>query len=677
MPRRTAPKQNERKSILVISSRLVSRPDELEGGEETEIAAQISVPTEGGWGWFVVFCSFWSIFLMDGVAFTFGSLLEDITKDLKTSESLIVLINSITVAIYFIGGPIASAFINRFGFRACIMCGSVISSLALSCSYFASNYASLCVFYGVLNGFGCCLINMSSALVVGFYFEKLRSVALSIATTGSSVGIMAMFPVNTYLVKLAGWRVTTLLHCSLFGTIYFLGMAFRPLLSLTVMKTTDDPTRTVTYLPNLSTAALKRTPSKIAKNDALLPTATERLFSAATNTNFPTAAAILDEGLIVSNAQPGPSAAAVSRLTLTAQNPDGAISRRQLKQVQSIMSRTSVQDKTKKNIEVTINVQEPKKRSCWARLCHWDHHVPQSRPMYRDDAFFDGRIEKLPVYQRSMMDTAAETRTGLEYQLAVSRAVTTAELTEKRGVFTTAVRRILATMMDLTLLKKRSFLLLCSCGFLIYLGFLVPYIYIQNRNEKEGIDPWHCTFFVSAIGFANATGRLVLGALACKVDPGKLFTFCIILAGLSTLASNLSFNLYYQYFYCFIFGFSTASLACLRSLVIVNLYSLEKLTNATGIILMFQGIGSLISTPIASIIKTNFGFNVSFYTAGIFITLSGIFLLPVQSMAINENKKMALVQSTNIPLKRKDNVSHNPPEHFRATPKSGSSSRPK
>ncbi|KAJ0178209.1 hypothetical protein K1T71_006032 [Dendrolimus kikuchii] len=676
MPPRTAPiKQSDRKSILVIPSRVVSRPDELQGGEETEIAAQISVPTEGGWGWFVVFCSFWSIFLMDGVAFTFGSLLGDITKDLKTTESLVVLINSITIAIYFIGGPLASAFINRFGFRACIMCGSVISSFALSCSYFANNYASLCVFYGVFNGFGCCLINMSSALVVGFYFEKLRSVALSIATTGSSTGIMVMFPVNTYLVKLAGWRVTTLLHCSLFGIIYFLGMSFRPLLSLTVMKTTDDPTRTVTYLPNLSTAALKQTTSRLSKTEGLMPTATERLFSAVSNANFPTAAAVLDEGIIAANTQPGPSAAAVSRLTLTAQNPNGAISRRQLKQVQSIISRTSVQDKTKKNVEVTINVQEPKKRSCWARLCHWDDHVPQSRPMYRDDAFYDGRIEKLPAYQKSMLDTAAQGKTGLEYQLAVSRAVTTADLTEKRGVFTTAVRRILATMMDPTLLKKRSFLLLCTCGFLIYLGFLVPYIYIQNRNEKEGIDPWHCTFFVSTIGLANATGRLVLGALACKFDSGKLFTFCIILAGLSTIASNFSFNVYYQYLYCFVFGFSTASLACLRSLVVVNLYSLDKLTNATGIMLMFQGLGSLISTPIASIIKNNFGFDVSFYTAGIFITISGVCLLPVQSMAKKENKGIAPTQAANVPLKRQ-NVSTKKPEKL-GTQRAGNSPHPK
>ncbi|KAG6444800.1 hypothetical protein O3G_MSEX003549 [Manduca sexta] len=641
MPPKSAFKDDTKKSIIIVPSRVVSRPDQLEGGEETEIAAQISVPHEGGWGWIVVIASFFSIMILDGVAFTFGSLITDITDDLKISDSLVALINSVAIAIYFIAGPLSSAFINRFGFRACIMCGSVICSLSLFCSYFATSFSSLCIFYGACAGFGYCLINMSSSLVVGFYFQKLRSFALAVATMGSSIGIMIMFPANTNLVKLVGWRVVTLLHSGLFGLIFYFGMTYRPLLSLTVLKTTDDPMRTVTYLPSLSTAVLRQTPSRTAKVEGLIPTATERLFSAVSNANFPTAAAVVEDTATVTGTQPGPSTAAVSRLTLKAHTPPSGISRRQLKQVQSIISKTSVQDKIKRNVEISVHVEAPVKRSCWARLCHWESHVPQSRPMYRDDAFYDGRLENLPAYKKSVMDAPAEARTGLEYQLAVSRAATTMDLQERRGVFTTAVRRILATMMDPKLLKKNSFLLLSFSGFLTYLGYLVPYVFLQDRNEKAGIAHHHCALFVSTIGFSNALGRLTLGLLACKINPIKLFTFSCTVAGIGTLSSGLSYNVYYQYAYCSIFGFFISSLACLRSMVIVNLYGLEKLTNATGMMLVFQGVGSLISTPIASILKNNFGYSVAFYVAGFFITLSGIFLLPVQSMAHRENKNMS------------------------------------
>lgn len=632
---KTTKQSDKKKSIIVVPSKVHSNVDdleELEGVEATEIAAQISIPEEGGWGWVVVASSFFVIFILDGVFFTFGSIFHDMADDIGEDESLVALINSIAVALYFLGGPLVSALINRFGFRACTMSGSIICALAFLCSYFARSYAALIVFYGVFGGLGSCLASMSSGLVVGFYFERLRALAMSIASIGSSVGIMIMFTVNTYLVKLAGWRITTLFHSGYFGIIYFLGMTFRPLLSLTVTTTTDDPTRTVTYLPSL--AAIKATPSRTRK-EGMLPSAAERLFSAVSNAHFPTAAAVVEEGVVATPSQPGPSTATVSRLTLTANGPQGGLSRRQIKQVQSIMSTQT----DKKNVEVTVNLQPPKKLSFWQRLCHWEEHVPESRPMYRDDAFYEGRIDQLPAYQKSVMDTAVEARTGLEYQMAVSRAVTAADLKEKRGVFTTAVRRILATMMDPKLLKRCSFLLLCSSGFFTYVGYLVPYVFLPDRNKIEGIAPEHCALFVSVIGFANAMGRLVLGALACKFSPIKLYSMACLLAGIGIILFNMSFNLYYQYVICVVFGFNIASLSSMRSMVIVNLYGLDMLTNATGMMIMFQGLGSLISTPMSSILKNNFGYAVAFYVAGTCVVLSGCIVVPIKKINDNEKKK--------------------------------------
>ncbi|XP_045766583.1 uncharacterized protein LOC123868210 [Maniola jurtina] len=632
-------KNDTMKNVLVAPSRVVSRPDKLEGGEETEIAAQILVPPETGWGWVVVAASFINVFIFDGIAFTYGSLKNDISTDLNLSNSLVNLVNSLCIAIYYIAGPLASAFINRFGFRACVMSGSVLSSFSLFISYFSNGFASFCIFYGAIAGFGYCLMNMASGLIVGFYFEKLRSIALAICSCGSSVGIMAFYPLNVYLIKLAGWRTATLLHSGLIGLIYFLGMTFQPLLSFTVVKTTEDQTRTVTYLPNLSTAGLRLATSRTKTDDKTIePTATERLFSAVSNSNFPTAAALVEDTTVGSAAQPGPSTAAVSKLTLTANAPQGGISPRQLKQVKSIMSKTSVQDKTKPPpVEIAVTVEEPKESSCWGRLCHWDVHVPESRPMYRDDVFYEGKLEKLPEYQKSKM-ASGTSKTGLEYQLAVSRAVTVDDLREKKGVFTTAARRVLATMMDPKLLRKKSFIFLCLGGFLIFVGYLTPYVFIQDRNVQAGLDPQHCLFLVSVIGGANAIGRLVLGGVASKIDPINVFIFSTLISGIVTILSDVSLNLSYQYFYCFVFGFFSSATTSLRSMVIVSLYGLDNLTNATGVILVFQGLGSLVSTPSASILKNMYGFSIAFYVAGSFITAGGIILLPVKRMSEKESK---------------------------------------
>ncbi|XP_053606450.1 monocarboxylate transporter 3-like [Plodia interpunctella] len=621
MPAKQKNETEQKKSILVVPSRVISRPDELEGGEETEIAAQISVPEEGGWGWVVLVAAFSCIMILDGICFTFGCLIQDLKQEFQTTDSNIAFVNSLAVSFYFLLGPLASACINRFGFRLCCMTGSVIVTCSFLCTYFSTNYVSLCVFYGAFAGLGYCLINLSSALVVGFYFEKLRALTLAIAATGSSVGIAVMAPINTYIIGIAGWRVVTMFHTGLFGITYFLGMTYRPLLSLTVITTTDDPTRTVTYLPNLASAS--RTGTNVG--GVLMPTATERLFSAVSNANFPTAASVVVEGLSTTPTQPGPSTGpAVSKITLRAHSPHGGISKRQLKQVQSIISKSSVQDKTKKNVEVTVHVDEPKKRKWWQRLFHWEEHVQESRPMYRDDAFYAGNIEKLPEYQKSMMDTPADGKTGLEYQMAVSRAVTAVDLKEKRGVFTTAARRVLATMMDPNLLKKKSFLLLSTSGFVVYLGYLVPYVFMLDRSITAGIEFRHSNLFLTVIGTANAIGRLVMGALATKYDPLKLYIMACVISGLATILSSLSYDVYYQYGYCTIFGFFISSFASLRSIVIVSLYGLDKLTNATGILLLFQGCGSLISTPMAGMLKENFNYDISFYVAGTAILLGGI-----------------------------------------------------
>lgn len=51
--------------------------------------------------------------------------------------------------------------------------------------------------------------------------------------------------------------------------------------------------------------------------------------------------------------------------------------------------------------------------------------------------------------------------------------------------------------------------------------------------------------------------------------------------------------------YATTFGFTIGAYVGLTSVVLVDLLGLEKLTNAFGLLLLFQGIASLIGPPIA------------------------------------------------------------------------------
>ena len=62
--------------------------------------------------------------------------------------------------------------------------------------------------------------------------------------------------------------------------------------------------------------------------------------------------------------------------------------------------------------------------------------------------------------------------------------------------------------------------------------------------------------------------------------------------------SNLFTDLHTQRMFCAVFGITSGAYVGLTSVVLVDLLGLDKLTNAFGLLLMFQGIASVIGPPI-------------------------------------------------------------------------------
>lgn len=611
----------------VISSKF----DDVEGAKETEIAAQITLPRDGGWGWVVLLASFSSVTILDGLVFSYGALLTDIAEDFKVNTALVALVGSINYTCYLMLSPIASSLINRFGFRFCGMCGGMICCFSVLSSTFAKDFTTFILLYGVCHGIGSSFTSMAAYLVVGLYFQKYRTVALITVTTGSSLGIMTLSPTNMNLVKLAGWRPTVLLHSGLLGLIFFFAQSYRPLVSLNVENADDAAlfTRTVTFLPD----------EKVRAGVKPTANAAERILGAVSNTRYPTAATVVQDPITSLRISPDTSAEfAKPRITLSTSH---GISQSQLKQVRTIISKGVVEDQPVISIRIQNEHEPTKKKSCWARLCHWPSHVKSARPLYRDDAFYDGKMKNLPQYRKSLLETG-EKLTGLEYQMEVSRAATVQDLNDRRGVCTTAVKRVLATMFSLELLKQNSFKVLCLAGVCNYLGVLTPLIYLQHRNLDAGISPSHCTYFLSVVGCFNAVGRLVWCLVAAKIGPSYVYSGGLMAAGLLTILSGVSYSVPYQYSYCVFFGLTVSVTNSMRSLMIVDLYGLQHLTNGTGMLLLFMGIGNLLSTPLAGLLRDKYGFDSAFYFAGSCLMMAGIISSPIKSLRKKENEKAAL-----------------------------------
>lgn len=74
------------------------------------------------------------------------------------------------------------------------------------------------------------------------------------------------------------------------------------------------------------------------------------------------------------------------------------------------------------------------------------------------------------------------------YHMSVTRLPTATDVEEEKSgncyICPESVTRILTTMLDLSLLKSPSFLILAISGGLTMLGFYTPFMYLPGKKNK-------------------------------------------------------------------------------------------------------------------------------------------------------------------------------------------------
>lgn len=176
-----------------------------------------------------------------------------------------------------------------------------------------------------------------------------------------------------------------------------------------------------------------------------------------------------------------------------------------------------------------------------------------ARPMYRDDIFFGGSLARLPQYT---------SRTSVGWTMSVTHIPTQNDIEEEKKssckLCPEAVRRTLATMLDVSLLKSPSFVLLALSGGFTMMGFYVPFMYLTDRALVSGMPESQAMWLVSAIGVCNTIGRVVCGLMSSfpRVNTLWVNNIAITVGGFVTMCSGFSDSVEYQFLYCCLFGLS-------------------------------------------------------------------------------------------------------------------------
>ncbi|KAL1494287.1 hypothetical protein ABEB36_009910 [Hypothenemus hampei] len=573
---------------------------------EDEEESESPPPPDGGWGWMVVFGSFMIHVITDGVTYSFGIFYDEFLDYFKEGKALTSWILSILVGVTLCSGPISSSLVNRWGCRAVTIAGAILASVCMVVSFWAQNVITLCITIGIGAGFGFGLIYLPAIVSVTMYFEKKRSLATGIAVCGSGFGTFIFAPIISKLLSEYGWRGSILIIAAIILECILFGALFRPLENEPVTKKEE-------------VLLVKSCEAKVDIH------VSEQNFS-----EYGPAMMLNDN-----NQMHRPHSVAHFTLPKTyKQELNG-----------NVAGKIQTNDATRLALSQPMLTQSE----------HHRHHHRHLGPMNKPDIFYQGSLMNIPSY-RSRLDLK-HGESGLErrhssfgYKFKRPRSSIEDDDDEEEedtklcGVIPCSpeTKDTLRAMLDFSLFKNPIFILFSASNLLTSIGFNIPYVYLVPKAKEIGINIEMAGMLISIIGASNTIGRIVLGYLSDKpwINRLQVYNWCLTLCGIATFVSAFCFAFYSLAIYSAVFGFTIGAYVGLTSVILVDLLGLENLTNAFGLLLLFQGIASLIGPPIAgSLFDITKSYDPGFCLAGSAIALSGLilfFIPPVQKWQRNK-----------------------------------------
>lgn len=622
-----------------------AKEDVLEEEEVEE--ADVIVPPDGGWAWVVMVASFLCNTVVDGIVLSSGMIQKSLIDDFNVSEGYVALVSSLLSGFYLLAGPFVSALANRYGFRPVTIVGACFAAASFGLSYYATSVEFLFISYGFLGGIGFCMVYIPSVITIGYYFEKWRALATGIAMCGSGVGTFVFAPLTSHLTKEYGWRNTLAIQALIILSCALYGAAFRPIQPIQLAIADEDGEKnrqngSVSEKPRLLTITQKPLPE--GRFAYSVPNSANNTYMGATpKHHYPTASEIF-RGANLERRLSGTPGKGTELKNLRKSQPTTPTTNGEVHPVYNLNKELTTVGENEEEAEGqnlleteikpvsmqarrhTVSGRRPIDMHKKANTHHQETHH-NTRPMYRDDIFFSGSLIRIPQYT---------SQSSLGYHMSVTRLPTKKDLLEDRQkgcqLCPEAVRRTLSTMLDTSLLKSPSFMLLAISGFLTMMGFFVPFIFVARRALLAGMVENKALFIVSAIGITNTFARIGCGLLSSfdGISPLYLNNIAITAGGLATMFSGHLINDTTQFIFAAIFGICIACFSALRSVIAVELMGLEKLTNAFGFLMLFQGLAAAIGAPIAGVLFDLTGsYDVSFYFAGSLITLSAFLCYPL------------------------------------------------
>lgn len=600
----------------------------------------LPLPPDGGWGWLVVFGSFMIHVFADGVTYSFGVMFSELMRYFNTSKGFTSWIASIMVGVTLGSGPLASGLTNKWGCRPVTVVGAIVAAIGCILSVFSPSVLFLMFSFGIVTGLGFGLMYLPAIVSVTMYFEKRRSFATGIAVCGSGIGTFILAPLMRWLLVQYTWRGTFLILGGLLLNCAAFGLLFRPI-DVDVPTEESDCDEVEQEQENSND---KLVIPEITGDIDITPKAHRKIRKESNpvhrymkHQHVPQShrkELDLDEiGLVQMVAK---SEGYINKLS----DDDNLVASRFSLNEPSASRRKRLEATQMDQLFLDDNKHDKRHR-----------HLS---PFSRRDVFYTSSVQDMHEYQEAPEEYEARVVNLSREKMDSRNDDEFKNETEDDNTSSPArTLRIMREMLDLSLLADPVYLMFVISNFLTSIGFNAPYIFLPDRATAVGIDDSSGALLVSAIGISNTIGRVVLGFLSDQQWVNRLYlynislTICGVFTGFSVLGDSYAWLLAYSV----VFGACMGCYVSLTSVILVDLLSLEELTNAFGLLLLFQGIASLIGPPLVGWIADATGsYDMPFIILGVVIALSGVmlFFIPTvkrRARARRRQKSVALSQS--------------------------------
>lgn len=640
-------------------------------------------PPDGGYGWVVVFASFMCNLIVDGIAYTFGIFLPELVTYFGEGKGTVAWVGSLLSGVYLAAGPVVSALCNKFGCRAVCIAGSLVATTGFILSTYSKSVTMMMISYGLIGGLGFGMIYLPSVVAVGYYFETRRSLATGIAVCGSGVGTFSFAPLAAVLLNEFGtWQGANLLlaglilNCAVFGAlmrplVYPKSSGEKPLLQrmaeekrLQMERGSIGGSYFVVQLPDGTMEKRLKAPLNIdpGVHSSLNLEALARVPTVPNMPGVPTVPTLptITEAKVAEdvgdkknmengNAAVSPAGAVgahqmsrnVSSPAFSAQAPglpkNGSVPffDRQRKH--------STGDRFKPSLAAIKATSKTSMSSQYRNGQDGEHEggmytsklsvsaakeAPRMvRPLSRKDIFYSGSVLNLPQYQSQK---SLQGYRNSVLSLPQSRQTGDLERQEQYDLcpclaLPNSFKTALSSMLDVSLLRDPSFMLIGVSNIFGMAGLYVPFVYIVDAATLKGVEPSQASFLLSIIGITNTFGRIICGWVADFpwMDSLLLNNVCLIIATISVGLTPFCYSYATYIAVAIAFGIAISGYISLTSIILVDLLGLDRLTNAFGLLILFRGAAAMVGSPLAGAVfdATN-SYDASFYMAAAFFLAS-------------------------------------------------------